>query len=97
MRQNTHQQVKSKILERMEEWTKMFSSNTELGIMEQAYMKLKAQSTLTGHVLFIDKTLTRPRSQPATSAGSRKETNHRLRQTERGGRAANGPAIIHSR
>ncbi|KAK5048298.1 hypothetical protein LTR84_005968 [Exophiala bonariae] len=41
---NTHQQVKSKILERMEEWTKMFSSNTELGIMEQAYMKLKAQN-----------------------------------------------------
>ena len=26
----THQQVKSKILERMEEWTKMFASNTEL-------------------------------------------------------------------
>jgi hypothetical protein len=28
----------------MEEWTKMFASNTELGIMEQAYMRLKAQS-----------------------------------------------------
>ncbi|KIW73419.1 hypothetical protein PV04_01541 [Phialophora macrospora] len=41
---NTHQQVKSKILERMEEWTKMFASNTELGIMEQAYMRLKAQN-----------------------------------------------------
>ncbi|KAG9793343.1 Class E vacuolar protein-sorting machinery protein hse1 [Exophiala dermatitidis] len=41
---NTHQQVKSKILERMEGWTKDFSSNTELGIMEQAYMKLKAQN-----------------------------------------------------
>jgi signal transducing adaptor molecule len=43
-RQTTHQQVKSKILERMDEWTKMFSSNTELGIMEQAYMRLKSQS-----------------------------------------------------
>ncbi|KIX95692.1 uncharacterized protein Z520_08399 [Fonsecaea multimorphosa CBS 102226] len=41
---NTHQQVKSKIVERMEAWTKDFSSNTELGIMEQAYMRLKAQN-----------------------------------------------------
>lgn len=38
---NTHQQVKSKILERMQEWTEMFSSNPDFGIMEQAYMKLK--------------------------------------------------------
>lgn len=28
----------------MEEWTKTFSNNTELGIMEQAYMRLKSQS-----------------------------------------------------
>ncbi|CAI7638225.1 unnamed protein product [Penicillium pancosmium] len=41
---NTHQQVKSKILERMEEWTEMFSSNPDFGIMEQAYMKLKTQN-----------------------------------------------------
>ncbi|RVX75629.1 Class E vacuolar protein-sorting machinery protein hse1 [Exophiala mesophila] len=40
----THQQVKSKILERMEQWTKDFSSNSELGIMDQAYQKLKAQN-----------------------------------------------------
>lgn len=32
------------ILERMEEWTEMFSSNPDFGIMEQAYMKLKTQS-----------------------------------------------------
>ncbi|KAH8704961.1 hypothetical protein BGW36DRAFT_366541 [Talaromyces proteolyticus] len=38
---NTHQQVKSKILEGMEEWTEMFSSSPDFGIMEQAYMKLK--------------------------------------------------------
>lgn len=41
---NTHQQVKAKILERMEEWTEMFSSNPDFGIMEQAYMKLKTSN-----------------------------------------------------
>ncbi|PGH11074.1 hypothetical protein AJ79_05116 [Helicocarpus griseus UAMH5409] len=41
---NTHQQVKAKILERMEEWTEMFASNADFGIMEQAYMKLKSQN-----------------------------------------------------
>ncbi|KAK7526377.1 class E vacuolar protein-sorting machinery protein HSE1, partial [Phyllosticta citriasiana] len=41
---NTHQQVKAKILERMEEWTEMFSNSPELGIMEQAYMRLKTQN-----------------------------------------------------
>ncbi|ERF69471.1 Class E vacuolar protein-sorting machinery protein hse1 [Endocarpon pusillum Z07020] len=40
----THQQVKSKIAERIAEWAKMFSNNTELGIMEQAYVKLKSQN-----------------------------------------------------
>ena len=44
--QTTHQQVKSKIVERMGEWTTMFRQNPELGIMEQAYMKLKSQSRL---------------------------------------------------
>jgi signal transducing adaptor molecule len=46
-RQNTHQQVKTKILERMEEWTEMFSKDPDLGIMEQAYMRLKTQSIST--------------------------------------------------
>ncbi|PLB55610.1 hypothetical protein P170DRAFT_399834 [Aspergillus steynii IBT 23096] len=41
---NTHQQVKSKILERMQEWTEMFASNPDFGIMEQAYMTLKTQN-----------------------------------------------------
>ncbi|BDD62900.1 ESCRT-0 subunit protein hse1 [Monascus purpureus] len=41
---NTHQQVKSKILECMQEWTEMFSTNPDFGIMEQAYMKLKTQN-----------------------------------------------------
>ncbi|KAL8701905.1 MAG: hypothetical protein Q9201_004662 [Fulgogasparrea decipioides] len=41
---NTHQQVKAKILERLAEWTEMFSKDPDLGIMEQAYMKLKSQN-----------------------------------------------------
>ncbi len=45
LQQNTHRQVKAKILERMAEWTEMFSSNADLGIMEQQYMRLKSQST----------------------------------------------------
>ena len=40
----THQQVKAKILERMQEWAEMFASNPDLGIMNDAYMKLKTQS-----------------------------------------------------
>ncbi len=45
--QNTHQQVKAKILERMAEWTEMFSKDPDLGILEQAYVRLKSQSKLT--------------------------------------------------
>jgi len=37
--------VKAKILERMEDWTEMFAKDPDLGIIEQAYMKLKSQST----------------------------------------------------
>ena len=42
--QNTHTQVKAKILERMGEWSEMFARDPDLGIMEQAYMRLKTQS-----------------------------------------------------
>ncbi|KAL7792268.1 hypothetical protein V8C43DRAFT_282941 [Trichoderma afarasin] len=38
---NTHQQVKSKILEKMHEWTEMFSSDADLGIMGDAFHRLK--------------------------------------------------------
>ncbi|KAI0009261.1 hypothetical protein F4779DRAFT_583265 [Xylariaceae sp. FL0662B] len=38
---NTHQQVKAKILERMKEWSDMFSQDTDLGIMYDAYYRLK--------------------------------------------------------
>ncbi|EMD88616.1 hypothetical protein COCC4DRAFT_72035 [Bipolaris maydis ATCC 48331] len=41
---NTHQQVKAKILERMAEWTEMFSRDPDLGIMSSAYMRLKSQN-----------------------------------------------------
>ena len=40
----THGAVKQKIMERMEEWTRMFGGNTELGIMEGALFRLKSQS-----------------------------------------------------
>lgn len=42
--QNTHSQVKTRIIERMTDWAEMFSSNPDLGIMEQAYARLKSQS-----------------------------------------------------
>ncbi|KAF2149402.1 hypothetical protein K461DRAFT_231286 [Myriangium duriaei CBS 260.36] len=38
---NSHQQVKSKVLERLEGWTEQFKGDPDLGIMEQAYEKLK--------------------------------------------------------
>ncbi|KAB8346244.1 hypothetical protein FH972_023289 [Carpinus fangiana] len=41
---NTHTQVKAKILERVAEWAEMFSKDPDLGIMEQAYMRLKSQN-----------------------------------------------------
>ncbi|KAH7157680.1 hypothetical protein B0J13DRAFT_176316 [Dactylonectria estremocensis] len=38
---NTHSQVKPKVLERMKEWTEMFSEDPELGIMSQIYYIVK--------------------------------------------------------
>ncbi|KAK7398227.1 ESCRT-0 subunit protein hse1 [Neonectria punicea] len=38
---NTHSQVKPKVLERMKEWTEMFSDDPELGIMSQVYYTVK--------------------------------------------------------
>ncbi|KUJ23063.1 uncharacterized protein LY89DRAFT_166208 [Mollisia scopiformis] len=40
---NTHQQVKAKILERMQEWAEMFK-DPDLGIMKDQYYKLKTQN-----------------------------------------------------
>ncbi|RDW85735.1 hypothetical protein BP5796_04060 [Coleophoma crateriformis] len=40
---NTHQQVKAKILERMQEWAEMFT-DPDLGIMNDQYHKLKSQN-----------------------------------------------------
>lgn len=45
---NTHNQVKSKILERMKDWSDMFSKDPELGVMYDAYFRLK-QSNPTLH------------------------------------------------
>ncbi|KAM4062861.1 VHS domain-containing protein [Hirsutella rhossiliensis] len=38
---NTHTQVKAKILEKMKDWSDMFSSDAELGIMYDGYYRLK--------------------------------------------------------
>ncbi|KAL3956329.1 hypothetical protein ACCO45_009175 [Purpureocillium lilacinum] len=38
---NTHTQVKAKILEKMKDWSDMFSKDSELGIMYDAYYRLK--------------------------------------------------------
>ncbi|KAK0249243.1 Class E vacuolar protein-sorting machinery protein hse1 [Friedmanniomyces endolithicus] len=38
---NSHAQVKQKVMERMETWTELFGRNPELGIMEQAWQKLR--------------------------------------------------------
>lgn len=40
---NTHAQVKQKVLERMSTWTEEFRKSPDLGIMEQAYQKLRTQ------------------------------------------------------
>ena len=37
----------------MEEWTEMFASNPDFGIMEQAYMKLKSTSKCLFYALNI--------------------------------------------
>ncbi len=42
---NTHQEVKAKILESLGSWSEKFSKDPDLGIMEQAFLKLKSQST----------------------------------------------------
>ncbi|KAK0941463.1 ESCRT-0 subunit protein hse1 [Friedmanniomyces endolithicus] len=38
---NSHAQVKQKVMERMETWTELFGRSPELGIMEQAWQKLR--------------------------------------------------------
>lgn len=41
---NTHQAVKTKILERMSEWADMFKNDPNLGIMNEQYHKLKSMN-----------------------------------------------------
>ncbi|KKA27641.1 hypothetical protein TD95_001740 [Thielaviopsis punctulata] len=43
---NTHSQVKPKILQRMKDWTDMFSDDPDLGIMKGAYMQLKQSNPM---------------------------------------------------
>jgi hypothetical protein len=77
-------------VERIAEWAKMFSNNIELGIMEQAYMKLKSQSRLTMHAYeatMINETQIRiynplkhlPRDKSQTLTDRRKKKSSRWR------------------
>ena len=75
--QNTHQQVKAKILERMAEWSEEFSKDPDLGIMDQAYMKLKTQSMLLS--MSKNGKLTTIRSQSLPSVQAEQATDHRRR------------------
>jgi len=73
--------VKAKILERMEDWTEMFAKDPDLGIMEQAYMKLKSQSTKAVAMSVRTEQLTRP-TDPTLQAPS-KPTKRQITDVDR--------------
>jgi hypothetical protein len=93
---NTHQQVKAKILERMSEWSEMFSRDPDLGIMQGAYNKLKSQSRSLGREACIA-VLTHSRSQLASAIETPEDTDIRVRTSERGGGAADGTGNVDTR
>ncbi|KAL1899778.1 ESCRT-0 subunit protein hse1 [Sporothrix stenoceras] len=64
---NTHNLVRLKILERMKEWSDMFRSNTDLGIMQDAYSRLQHAQ---------------PQLQPAPSAPQKNSLTEQDRQRE---------------
>ena len=77
---NTHQQVKSKILERMGEWTEAFARDPDLGIMDQAYSRLQSQSKILtgfGGASYTGLTRTDFRSQLAPSIKTAEDAGHR--------------------
>lgn len=43
---NTHAAVKTRVLGKMAEWTECYKHDTDLGIMEQAYARVKSASEL---------------------------------------------------
>jgi signal transducing adaptor molecule len=71
---NTHQQVKAKILERMAEWSQMFASDPDLGIMSGAFERLKSQSKsiVACNTCYTDTV----RSEPTTTFQTSEDTNH---------------------
>ena len=74
--QNSHQQVKAKILERMAEWSEEFSKDPDLGIMDQAYMKLKTQSILDERALRLEgSSLADPNLYPPSKPNKRQITD----------------------
>lgn len=95
---NTHQQVKAKILERMAEWSDMFSRDPDLGIMQGAYNKLKSQSASPSPTTHCNRwpTLTPARPQPPSPVEAAEDTDLRRRAPERGGGAADGLGHVHT-
>jgi hypothetical protein len=79
--QNTHQQVKAKIVERMGEWSEMFSKDPDLGVMEQAYMRLKTQSMATSEPVIGNFTNVSFRSEFAPAFETTENADHGRRPT----------------
>ena len=80
--QNTHQQVKARILEKMAEWTEIFSSNADLGIMGEAYLRLKTQSTENILVCYSNLMSLDPNLQPPSKPTKRQITDADRRKEE---------------
>jgi signal transducing adaptor molecule len=92
---NTHQQVKAKILERMGEWSEMFAKDPDLGIMEQAFLRLKTQSkNVTARAQASPEELTLRRSEFATPEQTAEDADHGCGQAEGGGRVADGTRAV---
>ncbi|KAI6906883.1 Class E vacuolar protein-sorting machinery protein [Hortaea werneckii] len=87
---NTHAQVKQKVLERMGSWSDEFRKDPDLGIMEQAYQRLRA--TQPGLM-----PPSKPGKQQISSDDRRKEEEElqmalALSVQDKGGNQAAGPA-----
>lgn len=93
--QNTHQQVKTKIYERMGEWSEMFRRDPDLGIMDQAYMKLKTQSMHepreSAYWIVTDQVL---RSTSSATVKTNEARHHRHRPPEGRRRTTDGACAL---
>lgn len=72
----------------------MFKKNPDLGIMEQAYIKLKSQSTIDATKNTIPTLLTLRRSQSLPTRCAHETADHKCRSAEGGGRTTDGTRSI---